>query len=57
MRVNSCALDTSFFEGVQQQKKLPKTPGNAFSDALLEVRFEKLKSRFARFYLINESIN
>ena len=42
-------------EGVEQPKQSPKTPGNAFSNALLNATFLKfpargfLKPRFARF--------
>jgi len=39
-RVNSCVLKHRFFEGVEQSKKYPKKPGNAFSDALLMSRFQ-----------------
>jgi hypothetical protein len=35
-------------EGVQQQQKLPKTPGNADSDALLMSRFENCAAAAAQ---------
>jgi len=51
--------NTPLFEGVQQQQNPPKTPGNAFSDALLNSRFQIsargfLKLHFAQFESINE---
>ena len=61
MRVNSCVLKHLFWEGVELSKILPKTPGNAVSDALLMSRFQNFvakkicaprgfwKQRFARF--------
>ena len=39
-RVNSCVLKHLFLEGVEQPKISPKTPRNAFSDALLMSRFQ-----------------
>jgi len=39
-RVNSCVLKHLFFEGVEQPKTSPKTPGNALSDALLMSSFK-----------------
>jgi len=41
-RVNSCVLKHLFLEGVEQPKISPKNPGNAFSDALLMSRFQKI---------------
>jgi len=43
-QVNSCLLKKQLFEGVQQQK-LPKFVGNAFSDALIILCFERGKDR------------
>jgi len=40
-RVNSCVLKKrTVLEGVEQPKKSPKTPGNAFSDSLLMSGFQ-----------------
>jgi len=54
---------TPLLEGVEQPKKWPKPPGNAFSDTLLMSSFQNSKARFVRFFettlravLINESI-
>ena len=40
-RLNSCALEYLFLEGVEQPNKSPKNPENAFSGALLMSRFKK----------------
>jgi len=40
--------DTSFFEGVQQQKKSPNKPGNAFPNAILSSRFQKFAAGAAK---------
>jgi len=52
-RVNSGVLKQLFLEGVEQPKISPKTPGNAFSGALLTSRFAadaaKKKLCFVRF--------
>jgi len=43
-RLNSCALEYLFLEGVEQPNKSPKNTGNAFSGALLMSRFQKIAS-------------
>jgi len=40
-------LSTLFFEGIQQQKKSPKTPGNAFS-ALLKRNIQNFAAGAAK---------
>ena len=56
-RVDSCVPKHLFLEGVEQPKISPKTPGNAFSDALLLSRFQnfaadaaKKKNRASHFF-------
>ena len=58
-RVNSCVPKHLFLEGVEQPKRSPKHPGNAFSNALITSRFQDfaaaawfLKPCFVRFCLI-----
>jgi len=46
--VNSRVPKHLFLEGVEQSKILPKTPGNALSDALLMSHFQKIASDAAK---------
>jgi len=67
-RMSACVLKKPFLEGVEQPKKSPKNSGNALSDALLMLSFQKIaadaetktalhavswKLRFARFWLMH----
>jgi len=47
-RLNSCVLKHIFLERVEQPKILPKTPGDAFSDALLMSCFQKFAADAAK---------
>jgi len=47
-RVDSCVPKHLFLEGVEQPKISPKTPGNAFSDALLLSRFQNFAADAAK---------
>jgi len=61
-RVNSSVLKHLFLERVEQTKISPKTPGNAFSEALLMSCFQnfaadaaKTKPRAAQFFETSRS--
>jgi len=40
--MSACVLKKPFLEGVEQPKKSPKNSGNALSDALLMLSFQKI---------------